>query len=141
MSWQKKKSVLVPIDFSDFSYQAIAPAKEYVETIASLTLLHVLAPLHPADPAALWGTVKDEERIKKVQDFMHKKLQEMGYESIQTEVVIGDPLTEIVDYARETNVDLIVMTTHEQKDIGRFLLGSTAEQVVRSSHCSVLVIK
>ena len=33
MSWLKKKSVLVPIDFSELSYQAIAPAKEFVEDI------------------------------------------------------------------------------------------------------------
>ena len=49
MSWLKKNSVLVPVDFSELSYQAIAPAKDFVEQASSLHLIHVLAPLHPAD--------------------------------------------------------------------------------------------
>ena len=53
MSWLVKKSVLVPIDFSEWSYEAIAPAREYVESKTYLTLIHVLTPLHPADPAAM----------------------------------------------------------------------------------------
>ncbi len=36
MSWLRKKSVLVPLDFSELSYQAIAPAREYVEDTSSL---------------------------------------------------------------------------------------------------------
>ena len=47
MSWLKKKSVLVPIDFSELSYSAIAPASEYVEDLSSLKIIHVLSPLHP----------------------------------------------------------------------------------------------
>ena len=44
MSWLVKKSVLVPIDFSEWSYEAIAPAREYVESQTYLTLIHVLTP-------------------------------------------------------------------------------------------------
>lgn len=141
MSWLKRKSVLVPVDFSELSYQAIAPAKEYVEDIAALRLFHVLAPLHPADPAAIWGTLNDDERKQKVRDFLNNKLNEMEYKGIQIEVAIGDPTTKILDYAREIEADLIVMSSHGHKDISRLLLGSVAEEIVRLSPCPVLVIK
>lgn len=141
MNWLKRKSVLVPLDFSDLSYQAIAPAKEYVEDISSLKLLHVLAPLHPADPAAMWGTLNDDERKQKVQDFLQNKLDEMGHRGAQTEVVIGDPTTKIIDYAQTIEADLIVMVSHGRRDISRLLLGSVAEQVVRLSNCPVLILK
>ena len=141
MSWLKRKSVLIPIDFSDLSYQALAPATEMVEDSASLRLIHVLAPLHPADPAAMWDTVSNEERKKKVEAFTHEKLQEMGYDSIPVAVMIGDPTSKIVDYAQEIDADLIVMPSHGRKGVSRFLLGSVAEQVVRLSHCPVLILK
>lgn len=141
MSLLPRKSVLIPIDFSELSYQALAPAKEHVEDVSSLKLLHVLAPLHPADPAAMWDTVSNEDRKQKVRAFIHNKLREMGYEGVQIEVVIGDPTTKIVDYAQEIDADLIVMPSYRRKGISRFLLGSVAEQVVRLSHCPVLVLK
>ena len=141
MSWLKRKSVLIPIDFSDLSYQAIAPAQELVEDSAALTLIHVLAPLHPADPAAMWDTVSDEDRKQKVQLFTRDKLSEMGYDSINIEVAIGDTPSKIVDYAQEIEADLIVMPSHGRKGVSRFLLGSVAEQVVRLAHCPVLILK
>ncbi|MEM9903926.1 MAG: universal stress protein [Cyanobacteria bacterium P01_D01_bin.44] len=141
MSWLKKKSVLIPIDFSDLSYQAIGPAKEYVENLSCLKLIHVLSPLHPADPAAMWDTLSDDDRKQKVREFLHNKLSEMRYEGVQIEVAIGDPTTKIVDYAKETEADLIVMPSHGRKGVSRFLLGSVAERVVRLSPCPVLILK
>lgn len=141
MSWLKRKSVLIPIDFSDLSYQALGPAKELADDVSALKLIHVLAPLHPADPAAMWETVSDEDRKKKVRAFTHEKLGEMGYENLPIEVVIGDTTSKIVDYAQEIDADLIVMPSHGRKGVSRFLIGSVAEQVVRLSHCPVLILK
>ncbi|MEM8830739.1 MAG: universal stress protein [Cyanobacteria bacterium P01_G01_bin.19] len=141
MNWLVKKSVLVPIDFSELSYEAIAPAREYVESETSLTLIHVLTPLHPADPAAMWNTLDDKQRKQKVKDFLAEKLGEMGYKAVRIEVMLGDPSTEIVDFAKDIGVDLIVLPSHGKKGISRFLLGSVAERVVRLSPCPVLVIK
>ncbi len=141
MSWLKRKSVLIPIDFSDLSYQALEPARELVEDVSSLKLIHVLAPLHPADPAAMWDTLSDDDRKQKVRLFTHEKLSEMGYDTIHIEVVIGDTPSKIVDYAQEIDADLIVMPSHGRKGVSRFLLGSVAEQVVRLAHCPVLILK
>lgn len=141
MSWLKRKSVLIPIDFSDLSYQALGPAKELAEDVSALKLIHVLAPLHPADPAAMWDTVNDEDRKQKVQSFTHEKLSELGYGDIPIEVVIGDTTSKIVDYAQEIDADLIVMPSHGRKGVSRFLIGSVAEQIVRLSHCPVLILK
>lgn len=141
MSWLKKKSVLIPLDLSDSSYDAIAPAKEFVESTSALKLIHVLTPLHPADPAAMWDTLKDDDRKQKVKAFMHKKLSELGCVGIPIQVAIGDPTTQIVDYAEEIGADLIVMPSHGRTGAKRFLLGSVAERVVRLSHCPVLILK
>lgn len=141
MSWLKKKSVLIPIDFSELSYAAIAPAQEYVEDISSLRLIHVLTPLHPADPAAMWDTLNKEERKQKVREFLENKLKEIGYEGVQIAVKIGNPSTEITNYAKEITADLIVMPSHGHTGVGHFLVGSVAERVVRLSPCPVLILK
>lgn len=141
MSWLKKESVLIPIDFSDLSYSAIAPAKEFVDTLSSLNIIHVLSPLHPADPAALWDTLNDDDRKQKVKIFLREKVGEMGFPDISIEVAIGDPTEQIVDYAEAINSDLIVMPSHGYKGAKRFLLGSVAERVVRLSPCPVLILK
>ena len=141
MSGLKKNSVLIPIDFSELSYQAIAPAKDYVDELSSLTLIHVLAPLHPADPAAIWNTLSDDDRKQKVQEFLHTKMSELGYEGIQTVVEIGDPSTKIVEYAKEIAADLIVMPSQGRQGISHFLMDSIAERIVRLSPCPVLVLK
>lgn len=141
MSWLNKKSVLIPIDLSDSSYDAIAPAKEFVESTSALNLIHVLTPLHPADPAAMWDTLNDDDRKQKVKTFLHKKLSELDCVGIPMQIAIGNPATEIVDYAEEIGADLIVMPSHGRTGAKRFLLGSVAERVVRLAPCPVLILK
>lgn len=141
MSWLKKDSVLIPVDFSELSYEAIAPAQEFVEDMASIHIIHVLSPLHPADPVALWDTLSDDDRKQKVKTFLTEKLDELGYKGTGIEVTVGDPAGQIVDYAKEVEADLIVMPSHGRKGARRFLLGSVSERVMRISPCPVLILK
>jgi nucleotide-binding universal stress UspA family protein len=53
----------------------------------------------------------------------------------------GRPGTEIVDFAVDNNIDLIVMASHGRSGISRLLLGSIAEEVMRKAPCPVLVVK
>jgi nucleotide-binding universal stress UspA family protein len=53
----------------------------------------------------------------------------------------GIPAEEIVRVAREVEADLIVMGTHGRSGLGRLLLGSVAEQVMRHATCPVLTLK
>jgi nucleotide-binding universal stress UspA family protein len=57
------------------------------------------------------------------------------------EIRRGDPATEIVKYADENAVDMIVLTTHGRTGLSRLLMGSVAEHVVRKAHCPVLTLR
>jgi nucleotide-binding universal stress UspA family protein len=57
-----------------------------------------------------------------------------------TEVLQGEPYRTIVDYATTYDIDLVIMPTHGRRGLERFLLGSTAERVVRRSDVPVLTI-
>ena len=141
MTWLQKNCVIVPIDFSEASWSVIAPALEFVKDSSMLHLIHVLSPLHPADPAMMWNTVNDETRREHIEEALHKKLRELNYPGIQTSIVFGDPSSQIIDYAKAHHADLVVMSSHGRTGISRFMLGSVAERVVRLAHCPVLVIR
>lgn len=61
--------------------------------------------------------------------------------NIETVILEGKPAHEIVKFATDKNIDLIVIGTQGKKGIERLLLGSVAENVIRSAPCRVLVVK
>ncbi|MGD1717006.1 universal stress protein [Hydrocoleum sp. CS-953] len=141
MSIFPKNSVLVPIDFSDESIEAINVALEFVADTSHLWVLHVLPHLNPVEPGVRWHTVDDQSRKQQVEKAFHEKFSAKEYEGINFSVVIGNPAPEILDYAQEKKVELIIIPSHGHTGISRFLLGSVAERVVRYSHCPVLVLR
>jgi nucleotide-binding universal stress UspA family protein len=56
-------------------------------------------------------------------------------------MLLGEPAEEIIRFAKEENVDMIVMGTHGRTGFSRLLMGSVTEQVVRGAPCPVLTIK
>ncbi len=136
-----KKCVVVPIDFSGGSVQSINAAMEYVTDPANVHVLHVVMPLDNMSPGVVWGTIDDASRVKAVEEHFDSFLQEHGIEGVTTVVRIGNPGTEIDEYARAKNADLIVIPSHGYHGVKRFLLGSVAERVLRYSPCPVLVLK
>ena len=60
---------------------------------------------------------------------------------LKTVILEGKPAAEIVRFATENQIDLIVIGTRGKRGFERLLLGSVAEQVVRSAPCKVLVVK
>jgi nucleotide-binding universal stress UspA family protein len=60
---------------------------------------------------------------------------------LETVVLEGKPATEILRYAKEQGIDLIVIGTQGKRGIERILLGSVAENIIRNASCKVLVVK
>jgi nucleotide-binding universal stress UspA family protein len=60
---------------------------------------------------------------------------------IRTHILHGSPWDQIVEFARDKQVDLIVMGTHGRTGIGHALIGSVAERVLRRAPCPVMVIR
>lgn len=136
-----KQRVIVPIDFSGSSVQAISAAREYVDDASQVHALHVVVPLDNMSPGKVWGTLDDASRIEAVQKYFGAYLDEHGVSGVTTVVRIGTPADEIDDYAREIGADLIVIPSHGYHGVKRFLLGSVTERVLRYSPCPVLVLK
>ena len=85
--------------------------------------------------AHLMGT----EMEKKLKALCDEVTREVG--SCQSKLVRGRPHSEILRYAKEAEIDLIVMGSHGLSGLEHVLFGSTAERVLRESPCHVLVIR
>lgn len=135
------RTILHPTDFSDSSNYAFRLACSLARDCrAKLVILHVTPP--PVAFAAEGMLVQtDNYDLKPIQtELQHVK---PGDTNIVTEhrLVEGDAATEIMKVAGDTDCDMIVVGTHGRTGLGRLLMGSVAEQLVRQAPCPVLTVR
>jgi nucleotide-binding universal stress UspA family protein len=149
------KHILVPTDFSDTSEAAakygVALARAFN---ATLHLLHVeprrdlqiiverelVVEKYLSDPTAATAPQNVAREL------LGKILTEQDEKELRAEYVLrasglGGPYVEIVRYAQERAIDLIVMGTHGRGFVAHLLMGSVAEKVVRKAPCPVLTVR
>ena len=141
------RNILVPIDFSKLSVQAIATAKSLAQRFgATIHLTHVHQWQYPAN---FMGPVMSSEFSSAERQNMQlaKELKSIANKAglssrDQTHLRTGaSAFHEICKLAREISADLIVMPTHGHTGLKRVFLGSTAERVVRHAPCPVFVVR
>jgi nucleotide-binding universal stress UspA family protein len=139
------KKILAPIDFSPASRNGLNYALHFAEEFgAELILLYVLEPPISASFVAIPGAIafsetdfaKAENNLRSLVASVRHQNEEPGWE-----VRVGIPSHEIVEAAKEADVDLIVIATHGYTGWRHFCIGSTAERVVRAAPCPVLVVR
>ncbi len=139
----KLTRILFPTDFSETAEHALELARDLAtQNDACLHLLHVVRdPVSHGWPGDAAG-VMDPNLIVNWRRTAEQRLRELPLDGTHTEsaVCIGHPFLEIVRYARNNQIDLIVMGTHGRGPIQHMLLGSVAEKVVRKAPCPVLTV-
>jgi universal stress protein A len=142
------KRILVPTDFSETSDTALTHAGTLADSLeASLHLVHVFDdPYGNALVAELSPSVYESMRTTELTQARRRLLRRLppaDRKQFQgsTAIVTGTPAEAIVDYAADRGMDLIVMGTHGRGGFAHLLLGSVAEQVVRTATCPVLTVR
>lgn len=134
-------SILVPTDGSDGAQKAFEHALELAEVYNSeIHLLYVVEPVHTADV----GTEQVLDAMRAEGERLLEEVADQGKSAgidAVTEVRVGNPHREILEYTEEKEMDLIVMGTHGRTGLSRYLLGSVTEKVVRASETPVLTIR
>lgn len=137
--------ILVPYDGSPQATEALELAFEKFPdaTVIALYVVEI--------PEGRWAQIVGPELQIPVTERAHEhaadvleSATEIATErdrSLETKVVTGKPDHRIVAQAEDESVDLIVIGSHGQEGISRVLLGSVAENVVRRSPISVLVVR
>ena len=140
--------ILAPTDFSPPSDQALEYARGIAARCgATLHLLHVLDETADTSPFGAEVIVPDSPevraaRLAEARDKLAHRSGGANHEQprASTEVVAGPSTRTIVRYAAENDFDLIVMGTHGRTGFAHLVMGSVAEEVVRTASCPVLSI-
>lgn len=128
--------ILCPLDFS----AASGPLVAYAATLAAATgaelrLLHVLV----AGPA-LGGNLNPSQAQAEQYLLDHRRAAEQTGARVRTTILAGPPAPTIVAEAHRLGADLLLIGSHGQTGLTRFLMGSTAEKVVRTALCPTLLV-
>ncbi|MFD2784972.1 universal stress protein [Hymenobacter rubripertinctus] len=128
-------TILCPIDFSAVTQELVSCAAALAAGAgAELRLLHVLEPGAPvAAPRPGLGVARQLVRCRQA--------ARRAGACVSAAVAQGDAVGEIVAAARRHPADIIVIGAHGQTGLTRFLMGSTAESVLRTAPCLTLLVK
>jgi len=137
------RTILVPVDFSDPSREALEYAVCFAKPIgAEIVLSHVvetvLAPPDVVVDTAVLATTLNEAATKRLAEWRDEAATQAN---VKEDLRTGTPYREIIDAAEQLKADLIVMGTHGRGGLARLVIGSTAERVVRHAPCPVLVVR
>ena len=140
------QNILCATDFSTYSDAVFLCGTELAKLYgAKLTLLHVVE-YFPEDRSNILvspeNTDPKDYREKQAQTSLADQVRASGYENVKTVVRFSSHSAreEIIHYASERNIDLIIVASHGRHGITT-LLGSTANGVVHSAPCDVLVVR
>lgn len=141
--------VLWPTDFSELSLRGGRYARGFCEHFgAELHIIHVVPPPLSPDvslvvPAEVPVALSEPELVQASQKALDALVKEnfAGYAKVVTKVFFGNPWPSICSYAKDNDIDLIIVTTHGRTGLGHVLIGSTAERIVQHAPCPVLTVK
>lgn len=142
------KRILHPTDFSASSQRSLATACELARKFgAEVHLLHVVQDVAAIAAYGVAEAYLPVEWRNEVKAQAEKSLQEVpdaatgaGVRFVRA-IAEGSPYYEIIEYARQNAIDLIVMGTHGRTGVPHLLMGSVAEKVVREAPCAVLTVR
>src|SRR5215510_14248359 len=133
--------ILIATDFTSASDKALEYALSFARYYDSkVVVAHIVPPVFASGDGEDWFSATDlqgeaVERMKALAENLHD--EEISF---QTRVEEGPTRRHLVDLAEHTEADLIVMGTHGLLKVGKFMLGSMAESVLRSTSCPVLTV-
>ena len=139
-------TILVPVDFSDASVQALDYAIEFARRVPAQLIVFHAAHLGDMTSVDGFGAQRVADLTKIAHDDATRQMREfvglVKFRGVKYETVVqtGRPVSEICDFAKEREVDLIITATHGRTGFEHLMIGSVAEQVVRRADRSVLVV-
>lgn len=141
------RRILLPTDFSPPAKEAAEYAMAFADRFgAELHLFHVVPQVMPYDDASgMWITTgnETEQLLEAAEEQLRKNVLDPQWSAehpVIHKTILGFAVDEILMYAKENDIDLIVMGTHGYSWLAHMLIGSVAEKVVRMATCPVLTI-
>jgi len=136
------RKILVPLDGSALAEAAMWKAVDLggeVDVVYSLLRAAEAHTFPGADP--IEGQVSAVREAEEYLEGVAKRLKERGVQHVETHVWYGTPSGAITEAANAQKADMIVMSSHGRSGLGRLILGSVTESVLRSTTTPTLVVR
>ena len=136
------EKILVPLDGSALAESALARAVDLASADGATLML-----VRAAEAHTLPGVDPTEAQVEVVQEAeeylgaVAARLEREGLKKVETSVWYGPAASAIVEAARLRKADLVVMSTHGRSGLGRLILGSVAESVLRGTTVPILLLR
>lgn len=145
----KFRRILVPLDFSGLSRQALNVAVPLARKYrAKITLVHVVPPAmpivtFPGDGSSFPFPGDNKNLLRSTRLQLGKLAERLLPKELRGRNIVreGNAAYEVVTVAETVRADLIVLSTNSRSDFQRVVFGSTAERIVRHAHCPVLTVR
>lgn len=138
------KKILVAVDLSEDAHQVLQRAQELAGCFgASLELIHVIEPVALNSPYELSPSLPSDMQsvlVQRAEEFLSRLTEEYGSADMPHTVHLGSIKQSILDTAKTSEIDLIVIGTHGRHGIG-LLLGSTATLVLHGTPCDIHAVR
>ena len=152
------KKIMVPLDGSELA-ECVLPHVEAIANgcgVGEVVLVRVVEPVTLIYGATTDGgsvfTEEDAERLRKKTDASNQTAAKdylnqvagkvkLGKVKVQKKLLSGKAAESLADYATNNDVDLVVIATHGRSGISRWVMGSVADRVLRSSCVPVLMVR
>ena len=140
------KKILVPLDGSELAKKALDQAEKLAKCFDAEIILFQVVPFMPiyGSPELVTPLIVDEKQKEAAEKYLFNLTEELKKKGLKVTSMVrtGQVVAmEIIDFAKESGVDLIVMCTHGRSGITRWVLGSVALKVLTRAETPVLLIR
>jgi len=140
------KKILVPLDGSELAKRALDEAEKLARCFAAEIILFEVVPFMPiyGSPELVTPLIVDEKQKESAEKYLADLSEELKKKGFKATAVVrtGQQVAlEIIDFAKESGVNLIVMCTHGRSGISRWVLGSVTLKVLTRAETPILLIR
>jgi nucleotide-binding universal stress UspA family protein len=138
--------ILVPLDGSELAKKALEEAEKLASCFGSDIILFEVVPFMPiyGSPELVTPLIVDEKQKEAAEKYLvnlSEELEKKGFKATSVVRTGQQVAVEIIDFAKESGANLIVMCTHGRSGISRWMLGSVAIKVLSRAEVPILLIR
>lgn len=140
------KKILVPLDGSELAKKSLDQAEKLARTFDAEIILFEVVPYMPiyGSPELVTPLIVDERQRESAENYLATVAEELKEKGLRvtTMVKTGHQVAlEIIEFAKESGVDLIIMSTHGRSGITRWVLGSVTIKVLTRAETPILLMR
>ena len=140
------KKILVPLDGSELAKKGLSEAEKLAKCFGAELVLFEVVPFMPiyGSPELVTPLIIDEKQKEAAEQYLFNLCEELKKKDFKVSAMVktGQQVAvEIIDFAKENGVDLIVMSTHGRSGISRWVLGSVTLKVLTRAGTPILLLR